>query len=76
VVAERDHVGPRGEDPIREPRREATAVGGVLGVHDAEVGAELVAEPCEALLDGAAPRGAEDVRDEEQLQGSVSVGAA
>ena len=43
-VAERDHVGARGEQPIGELRRDPAPRGGVLAVDDAEVGFELGAE--------------------------------
>jgi hypothetical protein len=43
VVPERDQVGARAQDPVGEPRRQATPVGGVLGVDDAEVDVELLA---------------------------------
>jgi hypothetical protein len=44
VVAERDHVGSRAEEPIGELCSDARAVGDVLAVDDAKVGTELVAQ--------------------------------
>jgi hypothetical protein len=71
VVAEGDHVRPRGEELVGELSRDAGAVGRVLAVDDREV--DLVALPKrgKVLLDRAAPRDAEDVREEEDLQGRV-----
>jgi hypothetical protein len=42
VVAERDHVGAGGEQPVGELAGDARAVGGVLAVDDADVGGELL----------------------------------
>jgi hypothetical protein len=64
-VAERDHVGSRGEEPLGDLRRDPTAVGGVFAVDDAEVRAELLAQRAEMRLDGPPPRRAEHVGDEE-----------
>jgi len=75
VVAERDHVGARREQLLRELRREADAVGDVLSVQDAEVDAELRAERPEAVLDRAPAGNADDVSDEEEDQGSESAAA-
>jgi hypothetical protein len=75
VVAERDHVRARGEELLRELRRQAAAVGCVLAVDDAEVCAELVAQARQMLFDGLPARGADDVRDEEELQCGASVAA-
>jgi hypothetical protein len=44
VVAERDRVGARGEQPVGELRCDPDAVGDVLAVDDADVGAELLSE--------------------------------
>ena len=44
VVAERDDVGAGGEQLVGELRRDAGAVGDVLAVDDADVGAELLAQ--------------------------------
>jgi hypothetical protein len=68
VVAERDHVGARGEQLVGELARDARAVGRVLAVDDAEVGADLVAQRLQALLDGAPAGDAEDVGEEEDPQ--------
>jgi hypothetical protein len=42
VVSERDRIGAGGEDPLRELGGEARALRCVLGVNDAEAGAELL----------------------------------
>jgi hypothetical protein len=68
VVAERDDVGARGEQPVGELRRDPRAVGDVLAVDDREVGAQLLAQPEQALLDGPPPGDAEDVGEEEESQ--------
>ena len=47
-VAERDHVGAGGEQPLGDLRRDPAAVGGVLAVHDAEVDPELFSQGGEA----------------------------
>jgi hypothetical protein len=75
VVSKCDHVGARGEEPVGEPRRQPGAVGRVLTVRDAEVCVELVAESGQSVLDRPTPRCAEDVGDEQNLQGSESVAA-
>jgi hypothetical protein len=75
VVAERDRVRTRREQPLGEPRRQPAPVRRVLAVDDAEVDVELLAQPRQALLDGPAPGGAEDVRQEEDLQRSARVAA-
>ena len=69
VVAERDRVGAGGEDPLGELRRDAHAVGDVLPVDDADVGVELRPEIGEAGLERVAAGSADDVRDEEDVQG-------
>jgi hypothetical protein len=68
VVAERDHVRAGGEQPVGELAGDPGAVGGVLAVDDADVGAELLAQRRQALLDGDAPRRPEDVGEEEDPQ--------
>ena len=75
MIAERDHVGARGEQLVRELRRDPGAVRDVLAVDDAEVGGELVAQAGQPLLHGAAPRGTEDVCEEEESQLRTSVAA-
>jgi hypothetical protein len=75
VVAEREDVGARGQQAVRQARRQAGAVGRVLAVDDAEADLELVLEAGEALLDGRPARRPEDVRDEEDLQGIESAAA-
>jgi hypothetical protein len=70
VVAEREHVRTRCEQPAGESRRHARAVGDVLGVDDAEPGAELLLQARQALLDGRAAGRAEDVGDEKDLYGT------
>jgi hypothetical protein len=75
VVSERDRVGARREELLREARRQSDAVCGVLAVDNARVDVELFAETLEALLDGPPPGRTEDVGDEEQPQGdSVAAG--
>jgi hypothetical protein len=68
VVAERDHVRPGGEQLVGQLRGDPRAVRGVLAVDDREVGAVLLSQAREVLLDGAPPCRAEDVREEEDLQ--------
>jgi hypothetical protein len=68
VVAERDHVGARGEQPVGELAGDARAVGGVLAVDDADVCGELRPQRGQALLDGAPAGDAEDVGEEEESQ--------
>jgi hypothetical protein len=68
VVAERHDVGARGEELVRELAGDAGAVGRVLAVDDAEVGAELLAQRRQPFLDGAPPGDAEDVGEEEDPQ--------
>jgi hypothetical protein len=75
VVAERDHVSARRQHPLRELRRDADAVGEVLAVQDAEVGAELVAEAGEALLDRPSSGAPDHVPDEQDSQGMLTVAA-
>jgi len=74
-VPECDHVGPRGEELVRELAGDPAPVRGVLAVDDAEVDRELGAEPGEALLDGLAAGRPEDVGEEEDPQGRASVAA-
>jgi len=68
MVPERDHVGARGEDLVRELRRKADSVGRVFRVDDAEGRAELVAQRTQTRLECPAARRAEDVCDEEDDQ--------
>jgi hypothetical protein len=75
VVAERDHVGARLQQSVRELARDPRPVGDVLAVDDAEIGVELLAQRRQALLDGAAPRDREDVGEEEQSQVRTSADA-
>jgi hypothetical protein len=75
VVAERDDVRAGGEQAVGELRGDACAVRGVLAVDDADLGAELLAESRQALLDGAPSRDAEDVGEEEESQLRTSVAA-
>ena len=65
MVAERDGIRPRGEQPVREPRRDADAVRDVLAVDDAGVDVELLAEAGEQLFDRVATRTSDDVADDE-----------
>jgi hypothetical protein len=75
VVAERDHVGARGEDLLGDLRRDPEPVSGVLAVDGAEVDAELVAEAGKQPLDGANAGRTVYIRDEEKLYGIASVAA-
>jgi hypothetical protein len=68
VIARRDHVGPGGEELVRELGGQADAVGGVLAVDDAEVDPELVLELGQPVRDGPPAWRPEDVTDEEDLQ--------
>jgi hypothetical protein len=68
-VAEGDDVGTASEQLVGELGGDAAARGRVLAVHDAEVGPELLTERGQPCLDGATPRRAEDVGDEEDAQG-------
>jgi hypothetical protein len=68
VVAERHDVGARTEQPVGELRRDPGAVRDVLAVDDAEVGAELVTKPRQALLDRTSARDAEDVGEKQDSQ--------
>jgi hypothetical protein len=71
VVAERDHVGARGQQPVGELGRDPGPVGGVLAVYDGEICVVPLAQRGQVLLDGAATRDAEDVREEEDLQSGM-----
>jgi hypothetical protein len=71
VVAERDRVGPGRQQPLCQPRRDPGPVGDVLAVDDTEVDVVLLPQPGQALLDRLPARGAEDVGDEEDLQGEL-----
>jgi hypothetical protein len=75
VVSKGDHVGADGEQAVGQLRSETPAVGGVLPVDDAERRAELFPQSAEPLLECAAAGGADDVRDEQDPQGSVLVAA-
>jgi hypothetical protein len=71
VVAERDDIRARREELVGELRRDAGSVGRVLAVDDREVGVVPLSQRRQVLLHGAASRDAEDVREEEDLQGLV-----
>ena len=75
MVTERDHVGARREQTVRELRSDACTIGDVLAVDDADVGLEFLAQACEAFLDGAPAGDAEDIRKEEKSQFRTSVAA-
>ena len=64
-VAQRDHVGACGQQPFGDLGGDASPVGGVFAVHDAEIGAKLLAQPAQMRFDCPAPRCAEHVRNEE-----------
>ena len=82
VVAERDHVGAGGEQPLGELRRDPDAVGRVLAVHDAEADAELLAQRRQPLLDRPPARARRRRRRrrgssaESQISGVTSRGGA
>jgi hypothetical protein len=69
VVAERDHVRSGREQLVGELRGDAGSVGRVLAVDDREVGVVPLAQRRMMLLHGAASRDAEDIREEQDLQG-------
>jgi hypothetical protein len=69
VVAERDHVCSGGEQLLGETRRNAHAVGGVLAVQDTKRHVVPVAQLRQEVLDCPAPWPADDVGDEEDVQG-------
>jgi hypothetical protein len=75
VVPEREGIGPRREQALGEARRDPSPVGGVLAVHDADVGAELGPQPAQPRLDRLAAGAADDVADEKELQGSATAAA-
>jgi len=51
VVSERDRVGAGGEDALGVPRREARSAGGVLGVDEAEIDRQPLAQARQVLLE-------------------------
>ncbi len=69
VVPERDDVGAGGEEPVGELGGDPDRVGDVLAVHDAQVGADLLAERRQPRLDRAAAGDAEHVGYEEDPHG-------
>jgi hypothetical protein len=75
MVAEGDHVGAVGEQPVGELAGDACAVGDVLAVDDARICVELVAQAGQTLFDRSAPRDAEDVGEEEDSQLRTSAAA-
>ena len=75
MVTERERIGTGCEQPVGEPGREARAVGGVLRVDDAEASSELFLQRREPLLYCDTARRAEDIGDEEDLQGIERVAA-
>ena len=75
MVPERDDVGARREQLVRELAGDAGAVRDVLAVDDAEIRAELVAQAAEPLVDRPPSRDAEDVCEEEESQLRTSVAA-
>jgi hypothetical protein len=76
VVSQCDHVRTGREQALGELGRQPSAVGGVLAVDDAERDAQLVAQVGKAPLQRAPPRGAEDVCDEKDSQGTAAAAAA
>jgi len=69
VVPERDCIRPCGQEAVREARRDADPVGGVLAVHDADVDLEVGAQRRQKRLHRAAARSTHHVGDEEDAQG-------
>jgi hypothetical protein len=69
VVAEADDVCTGGEKLVRELGGDAGSVRCVLAVDDRQVGVVPLAERGQMFLDGAPTGDAEDVREEEDLQG-------
>src|SRR5437762_1842132 len=65
VVPERDHAGAGGQQPLRELRRDARAVRGVLSVDDAELDLELGPQARQPVLDRPPTGRAEDIADEQ-----------
>ena len=65
MVPEGEGVRARREQPLREARRDADAVRHVLGVDDAGVDLEALAQLGEELLDRVASGPSDDVADEE-----------
>jgi hypothetical protein len=75
VVAERHDVGARCKKLLRQLRCDPGAVCDVLAVDDAEVCAELFAQPWQVLFDCTSTRDAEDVGEEEEFQLRTSAAA-
>jgi hypothetical protein len=75
VIAERDHVGSCAQQAVGELSGDPRPVRDVLAVDDAQVGAELVTQLRQPLLDRAATGDAEDVREEKKLQLRTSADA-
>jgi hypothetical protein len=75
VIAEGDDVRAGREQPVGELRGDAGSVGGVLPVDDADVGAELLAQRGEPVLDGAPAGDAEDICKKKNSQLRTSAGA-
>jgi hypothetical protein len=69
VVAERDHVRSGCEQLVGELARDPCPVGRVLAVDDRQVGVVLLPQLRQVLLNGMASGNAEDIRQEEDLQG-------
>ena len=67
VVAERDRIGAGIEQRHRDLGRDPDAAGGVLAVDHDEVDALALDQPGQQPLDDRAPRGSDDVADEEHL---------
>jgi len=65
VVAERERVRARREQPLRQPRRDPDAVRDVLPVDYADVDLETLAQPRQQALDRIAAGSPDDVADEE-----------
>lgn len=61
MVSERDRIGAGGEDALGMPGREARSAGGILGVDEAKIDRQLLAQAWQVLLEQEPPGRAEDV---------------
>ncbi len=68
VVAERDRIGAGGKDALCVPGRKTRSVRGVLGVDEAEIDRQLLAQAGQLLLEHQPPRRAEDVSEKQDAQ--------
>ena len=68
MIAGGHHVGAEVEQFVGDLRGHAKAAGGVLDVHDGQIDLVGLADVANVLTDDPAPRAAEDVADEEDVQ--------